>query len=92
MATTTTLLLKGGTVLQHGELDHVLYSTADILIRGTSIVEIGQNVAALPSGKVIDCTNKVICPGFIDTHHHVWQTQLKGRDSNQNLIDYMYSG
>ena len=28
----------------------------------------------------------------IDTHHHVWQTQLKGRFSDDALLDYMPKG
>lgn len=31
-------------------------------------------------------------PGFIDTHHHVWQTQLKGRHANQTLLNYFPTG
>jgi cytosine/adenosine deaminase-related metal-dependent hydrolase len=39
-----------------------------------------------------DCTNKIISPGFIDTHHHGWQTLLKGRHANHTLLQYMTEG
>ena len=29
---------------------------------------------------------------FINTHHHLWQTQLKGRHAEHTLIDYMHTG
>jgi cytosine/adenosine deaminase-related metal-dependent hydrolase len=35
---------------------------------------------------------KIISPGFVDTHHHLWQTQLKGRHANELLLEYMASG
>jgi cytosine/adenosine deaminase-related metal-dependent hydrolase len=34
----------------------------------------------------------IVSPGFIDTHHHVWQTQLKGRHANQTLLEYLPNG
>ena len=38
--------------------------------------------------EVIDCTNKIITPGFIDTHRHGWQTVFKTMGSNTTLGDY----
>jgi hypothetical protein len=28
----------------------------------------------------------------VDTHHHLWQTQLKGRHADHGLVSYMYTG
>lgn len=35
---------------------------------------------------------KIISPGFVDTHHHVWQTLLKGRHADQTLLQYLPAG
>lgn len=84
-----TLLLKGGIVLIHGEDDKVKPTEADILIEGSRIKKIGPSLAA-PSGcNVIDCTDKIISPGFIDTHHHLWQAPLKGLLADLTFIPYM---
>lgn len=71
------ILLKNGTALIHGHDDHVESVKTDILIEGNKIARIEERITATPGTTTIDCTDKIISPGFIDTHHHVWQTQLK---------------
>ena len=41
---------------------------------------------------IIDCRVKIVSSGFIDTHHHVWQTQSKGTHGDHLLLDYLGSG
>ena len=88
----STILLKNATVLIHDENDHVVphYNTS-ILIKDDKIAEIGTDISS-SSAKTIDCTGKIITPGLIDTHHHLWQTQLKGRHADEQLLEYMGSG
>lgn len=73
------LLLKNGTALIHNpQDDHVDAVKTDILISGNKISQIGKDLTAPSSSTTtIDCTDKIISPGFVDTHHHVWQTPLK---------------
>ncbi|KAJ4294219.1 hypothetical protein N0V90_007909 [Kalmusia sp. IMI 367209] len=40
----------------------------------------------------VDRSFKIVSPGFIDTHHHLWQTQLKGRHADHTVLDCMPSG
>jgi cytosine/adenosine deaminase-related metal-dependent hydrolase len=89
---TPTTLLRGGTVLVHDNNDHVQPTKADVLIRGNTIAAIAAKIEVDASTTVIDCTEKIISPGFVDTHHHVWHTQLKGRHANQLLLEYIYTG
>jgi cytosine/adenosine deaminase-related metal-dependent hydrolase len=86
------MLLKGGTVLVHDEEDHVHSLKADLLIEGKIISKIEPNISVSASTQIIDCTNKILTPGFIDTHHHVWQTLLKGRHGDDMLLDYFPKG
>jgi cytosine/adenosine deaminase-related metal-dependent hydrolase len=86
------LLLKNGTALIHGENDKVNAVRTDILISGSKISKIAASISPPPGSEVIDCTDKIISPGFVDTHHHVWQTLLKGRHANQTLMQYLPEG
>lgn len=86
------LLLKNGTALIHGEDDKVEAVRTDILITGSKISMVAPNIAPPPGSEVINCTDKIVSPGFIDTHHHVWQTLLKGRHANHTFLDYMPVG
>lgn len=89
---TSSLLLKGGIALIHDEHDHVRPTVTDILISGNRIVKIEPAIKADATTKVIDCANKIVSPGFVDTHHHVWQTQLKGRHADDTLLEYVPKG
>ncbi|KIX01558.1 uncharacterized protein Z518_09284 [Rhinocladiella mackenziei CBS 650.93] len=94
MAAKSSVLLRGGTVLTHSADDHVipLYDT-DVLVRDNVIAEVRKNIAPLSEQtEIIDCQGKIVSPGFVDTHHHLWQTQLKGRHAEQGLLSYMVSG
>lgn len=83
------ILLKNGILLLHDERDNVqILQGGDVFIINGLIAEIAQNISPNEETEVIDCTEKIICPGFIDAHHHVWQTQLKGRHTDDSLLDY----
>jgi cytosine/adenosine deaminase-related metal-dependent hydrolase len=86
------MLLKGGTVLVHDVIDSVKAIHADLLIEGNKIKKITAGITAPADAIVIDCSDKILSPGFIDTHHHVWNTQLRGRHANQLVLEYAYAG
>ncbi|KAK5056110.1 hypothetical protein LTR84_012663 [Exophiala bonariae] len=91
----SSILLRGGTVLTHDENDHVVSLVdTDILIDNDTISKIGRQIPISPDQtvEVIDCKGKIVSPGFIDTHHHLWQTQLKGRHADHGLVEYMVKG
>lgn len=46
----------------------------------------------MPFALYRDCTDKIISAGFVDTHHHVWQSLLKGRHADQMLMQYLPEG
>jgi cytosine/adenosine deaminase-related metal-dependent hydrolase len=86
------MLLQGGTILTHDAYDHVKAIQADLLIEGNSITKIEKGIQAPLGTEVIDCTDKILSPGFIDTHSHLWQTLLKGRHGDDLLLDYFPKG
>ncbi len=86
------ILLRGGTALIHDANDHVKGIRTDILIEDNKIARIEADISPPAGAEVIDCQEKIISPGFVDTHHHLWQTQLKGRHANELLLEYMATG
>lgn len=93
MTSTTSILLQGGVLLIHDSDDHVNAVRADLLIEGNKIAKINEDIRP-PSNhtRLIDCSNKVVSPGFIDTHRHMWQSQLKGRHADGLFLDYLPTG
>ncbi|KAF2097796.1 amidohydrolase [Rhizodiscina lignyota] len=86
------ILLRGGTLLIHDDDNHVIPTHDDLLIEGSTIAKIGKDIQPPSGAKVIDCTGKIGSPGFISTHHHLFQTQLKGRHANHTLVPYLAPG
>ena len=68
------ILLKGGMVLS---LDRNVgdFANADVLIEGKKIAAVQPNLKA--EAQVIDAANTIVMPGFIDTHHHQYETILR---------------
>lgn len=89
---TSKYLLQGGVLLLHDENEHVTWKKSDLLIEGSVTAEIGDSLDASRDVKVINCHGKIVSPGFVDTHHHVWQTALKGSHGDDTLLDYFPSG
>jgi 5-methylthioadenosine/S-adenosylhomocysteine deaminase len=80
------ILLKGGIVLtvdsQVGD-----FASGDILIEDGKIRDVRPNIAVSDdSVAVVDAANRIIIPGFVDTHSHSYQGLL--RDTLPNGIVY----
>lgn len=62
----------------------------DILIRENRIAEIGSDILD-PVDRVIDCSTCVVVPGFVNTHHHFYQTLTRNLPAVQNaeLFDWL---
>jgi len=86
-ATDRQILLKGGTILT---MDPSVgnFRNADVLIEGTKIKAVGPGLP-VNGAEVIDASNMIVMPGFVDTHRHIWEgllrnvgtdTPLEGRD------------
>jgi hypothetical protein len=69
------ILIKGGMVLS---MDRAVgdFTTADVLIEGTKIREVRPNVA-VSDATVVDAKGTIVMPGFVDTHLHMFQTNLR---------------
>ncbi|EXK25799.1 hypothetical protein FOMG_17570 [Fusarium oxysporum f. sp. melonis 26406] len=88
----TKILLKGGMLLVHDESKRVVCRQSDLLIQNDRIHEIGDDIRPPDGTSIINCTDAIVSPGFVDTHRHQWQSQQKGFHSDQILLDYYHSG
>jgi putative selenium metabolism protein SsnA len=71
---------ENGIVVTLGKRSQVLW--------GTSVVTEGERIAAVgkageiarrfPRADVVDCAEKIILPGFICAHHHLYSTMARG--------------
>lgn len=81
MATRT--LLKGGAVLS---MDASIGNSldCDVLIEGTKILAVAAGIAD-SKAEVIDASEMIVMPGFIDSHRHMWQGLLRNAGSGSLL-------
>ena len=69
-------VIRGGAVLS---MDPAVgdFAAADVLVDGRTIAAVGPNLDT-SGGDVIDADGMIVMPGFIDTHHHQFETALRG--------------
>ncbi len=77
------------TLVTMGEVETVLQGV-DVLVEGNRIAKIGKGLAA-PGARVLDATNCVVYPGFVNCHHHLYQTLTRNIPKVQNakLFDWL---
>jgi 5-methylthioadenosine/S-adenosylhomocysteine deaminase len=82
------ILIKGGVVLT---LDRAVgdFASGDVLIEDGKISAVRPDIAAVDA-VVVDAANRIVMPGFIDTHHHFYQGILRNILSN-GLLNPDYS-
>jgi 5-methylthioadenosine/S-adenosylhomocysteine deaminase len=73
-------LLMGGCVLT---LDRKVgnFRRADVLIEDDLIAEVGESIR-VRDAEVIDATDTIVMPGFVDTHRHLWESLFRGSGSS----------
>lgn len=73
-----TLFLKNiNCIYTFNDREEIL-ENCSILIEGSKIMGLGKDLC-IPSGaEIIDCTGLVALPGFVNTHHHLYQTLFRG--------------
>ncbi len=69
------ILLRGGIILTMDRNVPDLVK-GDVLIEGSRIAAIGANLNA-SAEVIVDATGQIIMPGFVDTHHHQYETALR---------------
>jgi 5-methylthioadenosine/S-adenosylhomocysteine deaminase len=83
-------VIRGGAVMS---MDPKVgdFAQADVLVEGTKIVAVGRNIDA-GGAAVIDARGRIVMPGFIDTHHHLFETALRSFLADGLLFDGLDAG
>ncbi|RSL94899.1 hypothetical protein CEP52_012390 [Fusarium oligoseptatum] len=86
------ILIKGATIITVNSEEDIL-EDCDILIQGDRIAALGKNLSQPEGlmGELVDGTDSIVIPGFVDGHHHMWQQMLRGVATDWSLLDYMIS-
>jgi cytosine/adenosine deaminase-related metal-dependent hydrolase len=81
------LLLRGGLVIDT-EPTVVVHRDTDVLIEHGRIAAVGRRLQ-VRDAEVIDATERIVLPGFVDTHRHVWETALRGIAVDSDPMGYL---
>lgn len=62
----------------------------DLLISGKEILDVGNDLEKKYAGKLqidktIDAKGTVILPGFVNVHHHTWQSLIRNIQATRGL-------
>ncbi|RDW72754.1 uncharacterized protein DSM5745_07926 [Aspergillus mulundensis] len=88
-------ILKDGTVLSFDTSTQSIkvLRRASILIVDDRIAAIEENSDDLPAPpgdvEIVDVAGKIISPGFVNTHVHVWESVYRSMGPNTTLPQYM---
>ncbi|KDQ57003.1 hypothetical protein JAAARDRAFT_178495 [Jaapia argillacea MUCL 33604] len=87
------ILLRNGLLATYTSDDSLLSTPTarrvDVLVENNRIAAIKEpNTIVAEGALVIDCSNKWIAPGFVDTHRHVWMSVVDNQE-DWTLSEYL---
>jgi 5-methylthioadenosine/S-adenosylhomocysteine deaminase len=61
---------------------------ADVLMEGNRIKAVGKNLDG-GHARVVDGRGKIVLPGFVDLHNHLWQALIRGCAGDNELNGWL---
>ena len=83
------ILIKNGTLISMDEKRDKIEENIDILIEGSKICEIGNNLSNENIDKTIDATGKIVMPGLVNAHCHVPMSIFRETVEGYNLQEWL---
>jgi 5-methylthioadenosine/S-adenosylhomocysteine deaminase len=65
-----------------------LLTDSDVLIENDRIVAVGHNLKAY-GAQVVNAAGKIVMPGFVDTHNHLWQSVIRGCGCQFDVVGWL---
>ena len=66
-----------------GTLEH-----ADVLIEAGVITGVGHDLDGA-GATVVDATGRIVMPGFVDAHDHLWQSLIRGCRTDGSVLEWL---
>ena len=83
------LVLDGGIVVTMAE-SRPLIPRGTVAISGETIVAVGDSSeVSLSAKRRVDCTDKIVMPGLIDCHNHLFQSLGRGLGEGLSLVSWI---
>lgn len=70
----------------------IVRTGVDLLVEDGRVAAVGTELAAataVPAADVLDASNRVVLPGFVDAHRHLWLTALRALTVDSDLGTYL---
>ncbi|RCG32468.1 amidohydrolase [Sphaerisporangium album] len=71
----TSLLIRNGLLIDTDPTPVV--RSGDILVEDGLIAAVETSLPDVPGAEVIDAMDRIVMPGFVDTHRHTWQAAIR---------------
>lgn len=89
---TADILLSNALIVTQDENRSILPNSS-IVIKGNRIIAIGPSMEIDPqysASKTVDLRGKIVFPGLINTHDHLFQVATKGLGEDMSVQDWVY--
>ncbi|MCR4368798.1 MAG: amidohydrolase [archaeon] len=74
-------------ITQNGS--RAILEKSDILVQNGKIKKIGKALFAQSPAEIIDCSEKIVMPGLVNTHTHLGMHSLKGACDDEELFEWL---
>jgi len=61
---------------------------ADVLFEEGTIVSVGKGLEA-PNALELDASGRIVMPGFVDVHNHLWQSLIRGCGADKDVLGWL---
>ena len=79
------LIIKNARIYENRKLSNI----KSILIKGNKIVKIGHNFPDEDEHKILDISGRIVIPGLIDCHTHLYQTFGRGLMDDLHITKWL---
>ncbi|HEV8654171.1 MAG TPA: amidohydrolase family protein [Candidatus Limnocylindria bacterium] len=80
-------LIRGGLLLPM-DARYPSEFVGDVLLDGPRIAEVAARIDVGEAARVIDARGKIVTPGLVDTHRHLWQSVLRYVGADWTIAQY----